>query len=344
MTHAGQGRIPVTLLAGFLGSGKTTLANRILSEQHNQRIAVIVNEFGDVGIDGSLVVSTEDNVVELSNGCICCTVRNDLAETLSELIERCDQVPQAEAFERILIEASGLASPGPAVQTLLVDPQLSSRLQLAGVITMAHAQHIVQQLGEHPEASEQVGYADRIILNHCDQCEPEVLGVAESAIRACNRDAEVMQSTRADVDIATLLDVRPWDADAWNLKSDTVQERHEAAEYAHDDHEHDGHDHETLHTCGVSTLTLRSTVPMDLNRLKMWLLFVSKRNTHDLMRLKGILNCQQHEEPVIIQGVYQWLELQVGRGQPPAESLLVMIGRDLDGAELNREWEECHAR
>src|SRR5919106_2939008 len=124
--------VPVTLLVGFLGSGKTTLANRILSEQHNQRIAVIVNEFGDVGIDGSLVVSTEDNVVELSNGCICCTVRNDLAETLSTLIERRDQASQSEAFERILIEASGLASPGPAVQTLLVDPQLSSRLQLAG--------------------------------------------------------------------------------------------------------------------------------------------------------------------------------------------------------------------
>lgn len=345
MTHAGQGRIPVTLLAGFLGSGKTTLANRILSEQHNQRIAVIVNEFGDVGIDGSLVVSSEDNVVELSNGCICCTVRNDLAETLSALIERRDQASQSEAFERILIEASGLASPGPAVQTLLVDPQLSSRLQLAGVITMTHAQHIVQQLGEHPEASEQVGYADRIILNHCDQCEPETLSVAESAIRACNRDAEVMQSTRADVDIAALLDVRPWDANAWTLKSDTVQERHEAAEYAHDEHAHDDHEHDHVpHTCGVSTLTLRSLAPMDLNRLKMWLLFVSKRNTHELMRLKGILHCQQHDEPVIIQGVYQWLELQLGTGQPPAESILVMIGRDLDAAELHREWEDCRAR
>jgi G3E family GTPase len=184
-------RLPVTLLAGFLGSGKTTLANRILSEQHNQRIAVIVNEFGDVGIDGSLVVGVKDNIVELNNGCICCTVRNDLAETLRDLMERREQFARTEPFERVLIEASGMASPGPAVQTLLMDRKLSTQFRLDGVITMAHAQHIVAQLQEHPEASEQVGYADRIILNHCDQSTPEALEAAASALRACNREASI---------------------------------------------------------------------------------------------------------------------------------------------------------
>ena len=146
--------VPVTLLVGFLGSGKTTLANRILSEQHDQRIAVIVNEFGDVGIDGQLIVGVDDNVVELSNGCLCCTVLGDLADTLRQLLVRRRQTVDAKPFERIVIEASGLASPGPVLQGMLVDPSLHAHVQVDGVITMAHAKHIVQQLEDHPEASE----------------------------------------------------------------------------------------------------------------------------------------------------------------------------------------------
>ena len=168
--------VPVTLLVGFLGSGKTTLANRILSEQHDQRIAVIVNEFGDVGIDGQLIVGVDDNVVELSNGCLCCTVQGDLADTLRQLLARRRQTVDAKPFERIVIEASGLASPGPVLQGMLVDPALHAHVHVDGVITMAHAKHIVQQLADHPEASEQVAYADHIILNHCDQCEGDDTG------------------------------------------------------------------------------------------------------------------------------------------------------------------------
>ena len=338
-TQTQPDRLPVTLLAGFLGSGKTTLANRILSEQHNQRIAVIVNEFGDVGIDGSLVVGVKDNIVELNNGCICCTVRNDLAETLRDLMERREQFAHTEPFERVLIEASGMASPGPAVQTLLMDRKLSTQFRLDGVITMAHAQHIVAQLQEHPEASEQVGYADRIILNHCDQSTPEALEAAASALRACNREASIVQSTRANVDVSTLLRTRTWEPEAWQL-SPTEQ----ACEPDCDDENHDHHSHGTVHTSGVGTLTLRLHVPLDLNRLKMWLLFVSKRQSHELMRLKGILNCKGHERAVIVQGVYQWLEMQSGSVNAPEESILVLIGRHLDAEELTREWTDCQAR
>jgi G3E family GTPase len=142
--------VPVTLLVGFLGSGKTTLANRILSEQHDQRIAVIVNEFGDVGIDGQLIMSVDGNVVELSNGCLCCTVQGDLADTLQQLLVRRRQTVDAKPFERIMIEASGLASPGPVLQRMLVDPALHAHVHVDGVITMAHAKHIVQQLADHP--------------------------------------------------------------------------------------------------------------------------------------------------------------------------------------------------
>ena len=332
-------RIPVTLLAGFLGSGKTTLANRILSEQHGQRIAVIVNEFGDVGIDGHLVVGVEDNVVQLSNGCICCTVRNDLQETLLSLLKQRHQLARAEPFERVLIEASGLASPGPAVQTILMDPVLSSQLQLDGVITMTHAQHIMQQLLDHPEASDQVGYADHIILNHCDQSDTEGIEAAEASIRACNGNAELVRTTRASVDVLSLLNTNTWEL--------RRAQRAQQAVHVHDDtceETHDSHDDMPHHTSGVGTLSLRMKDPLDLNRLKMWLLFLAKRQSHELMRLKGILHCQHHEKPILVQGVYQWLELQTAPDDVPEESVLVLIGRHLDEAELRREWDDCRAR
>ena len=327
--------VPVTLLVGFLGSGKTTLANRILTEHHDQRIAVIVNEFGDVGIDGRLIVGVEDNVIELSNGCLCCTVQGDLADTLRQLLERRRQTVDAQPFERIVIEASGLASPGPVLQGMLVDPSLNAHVRVDGVITMAHAKHIVQQLADHPEASEQVAYADHIILNHCDQCEGDVLATAEAALHACNPHADLERTTRAEVDVVRVLNQQTWDS-----------ARVKAA-LAHGlvcgDHDQD-HAHEHLHTQGVGTLALRAEAPVDLQRLTRWLLRLSTRTSHELMRLKGILNCQSHDQAVVIQGVYQWLEVRQESGEPPAISVLVLIGRHLDEAELRREWADCIAR
>ena len=327
--------VPVTLLVGFLGSGKTTLANRILSEQHDQRIAVIVNEFGDVGIDGQLIVGIDDNVVELSNGCLCCTVQGDLADTLRQLLVRRRQTVDAKPFERILIEASGLASPGPVLQGMLVDPSLNAQVQVDGVITMVHAQHIVQQLVDHPEAAEQVAYADHIILNHCDQCEGDALAAAEAAIHACNPHADIEQATRAAVDVVRVLNRQTWD-------SARVKEALENG-VLYCDHVHD-HDYAHIHTQGVSTLALSAEVPMDLQRLTRWLLALSTRRSHELMRLKGILNCQSHAQAVVIQGVYQWLEVRQEVGEPPARSILVLIGRHLDEEDLRRAWTDCITR
>src|SRR3989454_250109 len=300
--------VPVTLLVGFLGSGKTTLANRILSEQHDQRIAVIVNEFGDVGIDGQLIVGVDDNVVELRNGCLCCTVQGDLADTLRQLLVRRHQTVDAKPFERIVIEASGLASPGPVLQGMLVDPALHAQVQVDGVITIAHAKHIVQQLADHPEASEQVAYADHIIVNHCDQCEGDELAAAEAAIHACNQQADIERTTRAEVDVVRVLNKQTWD-------SERVKEALENGGLCCD-HDH-AHGHEHIHTQGIGSLALRAGAPMDLHRLTRWLLSVSTRRSHELMRLKGILNCQSHDQAVVIQGVYQWLEVRQGAGEPP---------------------------
>jgi G3E family GTPase len=327
--------VPVTLLVGFLGSGKTTLANRILSEQHDRRIAVIVNEFGDVGIDGQLIMSVEDNVVELSNGCLCCTVQGDLADTLRRLLERRRQTADAKPFERIVIEASGLASPGPVLQRMLVDPALHARVQVDGVVTMAHAKHIVRQLADHPEASEQVAYADHIIVNHCDQCEGDELDAAEAALHACNPHADIERATRAAVDVVQVLRKQTWDSA--RMKA--------ALEHGVlcGDHDHD-HDHEHFHTQGMGTLALRAESPMDLQRLTRWLLSVSTRRSHELMRLKGILHCQSHAQAMVIQGVYQWLEVRQEAGEPPAASALVLIGRHLDAEDLRHGWAECIAR
>src|SRR5215813_5179765 len=327
--------VPVTLLVGFLGSGKTTLANRILSEQHDQRIAVIVNEFGDVGIDGRLIVGVEDNIVELSNGCLCCTVQGDLTDTLRQLLARRRQAIDAKPFERIVIEASGLASPGPVLQGILVDPSLHAHVQVDGVITMAHAKHIVQQLADHPEASEQVAYADHIIVNHCDQCEDDELAAAEAALHACTPHADLEPATRGAGDVRRVLHKQTWDSA--RMKA--------ALEHGVmcGDPDHD-HDHEHRHTQGVGTLALRAEAPMDLQRLTRWLLGLSTRRSHDLMRLKGILNCQSREQAVVIQGVYQWLEVRQEAGEPPAASVLVLIGRHLDEADLSRAWADCIVR
>lgn len=315
--------IPVTLLAGFLGSGKTTLLNRILAERHGERIAVVVNEFGDVGIDGRLVVGVDDNVVELSNGCVCCTVREDLGATLIDLLERRGRRFLKKArFERVLIEASGLASPGPILQTLEVLPLLSPAMLADGVVTMAHSVHLCRQLAEHPEAADQVGYADKVVLNHADQASAEELGRAEAAVRARNALATVQTAVRAELDVGELLTIGTRDPGRWRLVG----------------HDHDA-DCDHQHSESIRTLSFESEVPLDLHKLKMWIQFVAARRTHEVLRLKGIFACQDHPRPVVVQGVYQWLELGPGEGPVPARSQLVLIGRDLDREELERGWQ-----
>lgn len=311
----------MTLISGFLGSGKTSLVNAILRAQHQQRIVVVVNEFGDVDIDGRLVLHADDNVIALSNGCICCTVRNDLCSTLHQLLIRRRQAVDAMAFDRILIEASGLASPGPTVQAILADPFLSSQLVWDAGIAMAHAQHIARQLRDHPEASEQLAYADHIVLNHCDGCTPEDVDQAETAVRSCNPSAVVQRTSHAQVDVASLLATRTWDTVGRGSGGDA--------------------DTSMAHTHGVSALSLDSAQPVDLSRLQAWLRGLLDHPGIDVMRIKGIVRCPQHCEAVIVQGVYQWLEMRLGDACGPPASILVIIGRDLDREAIRRGWSEC---
>jgi G3E family GTPase len=315
-----QAPVPATLLAGFLGSGKTTLLNRVLTARSAERIAVVVNEYGAVGIDGRLVVATAEEVVQLENGCLCCEVRGDLADALERLLAGGRRLSRGAPPARVLIEASGLASPGPIAQTLVLDPRVAGRVALAGIVTLAHAAHVADQLERHPEAAEQVAYADLLILNHADAPGAD-LAAAEAALHARNAAAPVLRATHADVPLERVLAPESDGAQAgWRLA--------DLSAVATADHTH-----------GVGTIVLRATAPLDLHRLKMWLWFLASRRTHELYRVKGLLACRDHPRSVLVQGTYQVLELGPGPEDVPAESVLVLIGRGLDEGEVRRGWE-----
>jgi G3E family GTPase len=304
----------VTLVAGFLGSGKTTLIQRLLCERAYAPVGVVVNEFGAVGIDGRLFVASAEEVVELSNGCLCCRVRSDLGEALERLLRR------EKRLARIVIEASGLASPGPIAQTLVLDARLCGRVELSGIVTLAHAANVTGELERHPEAAEQVAYADLLVLNHCDApgADPPA---AEAALRMRNAVAPLVRTVRAECDLASLLAQRTRPERLSELKALVSAD----------------------HTHGVGTIVLQDSAPRDLDRLKMWLRFLAGRRTHELYRVKGLLACRDHPRAVLVQGTYQVLELGPGPGEPPASSALVLIGRGLDQAEVQRGWEATAA-
>ena len=303
--------VPATLLAGFLGSGKTTLLNRILRGRAEEPMAVVVNEFGSVGIDGRLVVSTAEEVVQLENGCLCCEVRGDLAQAIDRILAR------RQPVSRLLIEASGLADPGPIVQTLILDGRLAGRVELERVVTLAHAGHVAEQLERHPEAVRQVAYADLLLLNHADAGAD--LGAAEQALRRRNGAAPILRTVRAACELEALFGSDSAAGGGWRLMD--LEARAEAD-----------------HTDGVGTVILRATRPLDLHRLKMWIQFLAARRTHELYRVKGLFACLDHPRAVLVQGMYQWLELGPGPEEPPRESVLVLIGRGLDGDEIQRGW------
>ena len=207
-----QQKVPVSILTGFLGSGKTTLLNRLLSEQHGKRIAVIENEYGEVGIDQALVINADEEIFEMANGCICCTVRGDLIRVLGNLMKRRDK------FDYVLVETTGLADPGPVAQTFFMDDEIRAEFALDGIVTLVDAAHIEQQLGRSDESTEQVAFADVLVLNKTDLVDDEALDGLESRLREMNRMARVVRSERANVAVDTVLNL-----DAFNL--DQVLER-----------------------------------------------------------------------------------------------------------------------
>jgi G3E family GTPase len=325
-----EAKIPVTVLTGFLGSGKTTLLNHILTEQHGKRIAVIENEFGEVGIDDGLVLDAEEEIFEMNNGCICCTVRGDLIRILGNLMKRKDR------FDQIIIETTGLADPAPVAQTFFVDAEMADQLRLDAIVTVVDAKHIVTHLddvkpeGVENEAVEQLAFADRVVLNKTDLVSDVVLREVEQRIQQINPLAPIVRTAHGKVNLDRILDVGAFDLDRVLIDDPTFLDT----------------DAEHQHDSTVTSVGLEVAGAVDEGRLNAWLSRLLAEKGIDIFRSKGILSVEGWDERYVFQGVHMLIDGQVDRNWLPGEqrtSKLVFIGRHLDRAELERGFLACLA-
>ena len=316
--------IPVTVLTGYLGAGKTTLLNRILTEQHGKRYAVIVNEFGKIGIDNDLVVNADEEVFEMNNGCICCTVRGDLIRILGGLMKRKDK------FDAILIETTGLADPGPVAQTFFVDEDVKARTKLDAIVTVADAKNLLARLDDSHEAEEQIAFADVILLNKTDLVTANELDEVEKRIRGINPYAKLHRTERSKVDLDQVLDRRAFELDRiLALEPDFLEHGH---------HHHQNDD--------VTSISLTSEKPLDADRFFKWLQGVTQSQGPDILRLKGIMDMKGADKRFVVQGVHMLLEGDHQRAWTADEkrqSRLVFIGRKLDRSALEDGFKRCEA-
>jgi len=313
-------QIPVTVLTGFLGAGKTTLLNRILTQPHGRRIAVIVNEFGEIGIDHQLVVATDDEIVEMNNGCICCTVRTDLIQAIDRILQR------DRAVDHIVIETTGLADPAPVIQSFFLDDQIRRTVALDAIVTVVDSRHISLHW-DTEEAREQIAFADVLLLNKLDLVSEDELVTLTARIARMNPLAQIIRTQNCDVALDRVVGLHAFDLSR-ALAVDPLL-------LTAADHEHDA---------TVSAVCLRREGVVDDRRLSRWLMELGQARGNDLYRLKGILNVNDERRRFVVHGVHMLLEGRPGLPWKPGETRtnqLVLIGRSLDRTALQQAFDSC---
>jgi len=317
--------IPVTILTGFLGSGKTTLLNRILSERHGEKIAVIENEFGEVGIDNELLLSGDEQIVEMNNGCICCTVRGDLIRILGELADK--RAAGTLHFDRVIIETTGLADPAPVAQTFFIDEDISTRYLLDAVVTVVDAVHAMAQLDSNDQAQEQVGFADRLLLSKTDLVDADQIEAVSQRLNRMNPRAAVQAVHFGQTALAEILDIRGFNLNAiLDIEPGFLAGHH---------HHHDDR---------IQSFVFRAERDFDGKRLQDFLGAIVRLYGADMLRYKGVLAVDAMPDRVIFQGVHELMGGSMGTPWGTAEkrgSMMVFIGRDLPREIFEQGLTQC---
>jgi G3E family GTPase len=353
-------KIPVTVLTGYLGAGKTTLLNRILTEDHGQKFAVIVNEFGEIGIDNELIVGADEEVFEMNNGCICCTVRGDLIRIIENLMKRKDK------FDAIIIETTGLADPAPVAQTFFMDQDVQDAARLDAVVTVADAMWLKDRLKDAPEAKNQIAFADVILLNKTDLVTPAQLAEVEARIRAINPYAKLHKTVKAAVSIKEVLGRNAFDLDrileiepAFLTADDHGHDHdhhhdhdHTGPDCDHPSHKHDhahGHSHGGLkhyHDEDMQSVAFEIKGDVDPEKFMPWINDYVQTEGPNILRSKGILAFKGEPKRFVFQGVHMVLDGDLQRDWKPEEkrtSKIVFIGRELKKDEIEKGFMACAA-